>query len=142
MKKMVFLLMFSAMCFADEFKIATFQEIVKSGSLNEMDLSENIPFKNFLTQSSSNVILVNKGTKLSMSFFIRGDYLRFNSASLPYITFEKDLYIRQKGKKLLYSADLITWHKAMNFFSPKPLAEIKEENNVVSVNLGASIDQK
>jgi len=143
MKKMIFLLLASAVCFASEdYKIITLQDIVKTGAFQEMDLSENIPFQNYVNETSSNVVLVNKGTKLSLNFFLKGDCFHFNTSQLPYITIEKDLYFRKEKKHMLYSTDLVNWNKSYKFFNSKPLIDIRENNDdAIGINVGASIDQ-
>jgi hypothetical protein len=127
---------------AKKINIVPFSDIVKTGSLDDINLESNVPLKYFLTGSDNNVVLLSKGTKVSMKLFLKGSLVNFESNSLPYLTLQKDIYLRTYKKKLVISHDLVSWHKLEYLYKIKPNLNIKEKDGSFEVGYGGLVAEK
>ena len=150
MKKVFLCLLASivTICFAinfsdpTEYKIVSIEEIAKSDSFQEFEFSADFIKQVFNESDQTVVFLINKGTKLSLNFFIKGEFFSCNSPPLPEITVEKDFYIKMYKRKFLYSDDLKKWYKSSHFFHTKGLMGIQKNLDNIQINLGTSINKK
>lgn len=121
----------------EEVTSSQFFEELKNIPKEEMD---NFLFKNW---DPNRVVEFKKGVQLPLKIFLKGEFFNLLiDDSYPMVILKKDLFIRIKDKKFLFSEDLKDWKEASYFFKGNATISVESNNGSPLIKVGAELNKK
>jgi len=126
------------------YQILSIREICRSDFLKnlenlEKEKRDEFIFKNF---DPNVVVKFEKGEKFPLKLFLKGEFFYLAEHNCPILVMKKDLYIRIKDEKFLFSDDLKSWKEVPEFFEGDAGIEVGVDKEVVQITVGAKLNKK
>lgn len=125
--------------------IVSVEELCKSEFFKEL---KNVPkdkMNDFIFENwdSNKIVEFKKGTRLPLKIFLKGEFFHLITEDYHTMIFiKKDLFIRIKDKKFLFSDDLKSWKEGSLFFIGNTNISIASKKGSPQIIVGTKLNKR